>query len=69
MLVIGGFNKEIYDWAVSNLESLKSQKDKLHLMHHVVKGFVYAGDSIISINGDIKPSVRSNRIYQGFIVK
>ena len=33
------------------------------------EGLVYAGDSIISINGEVKPGVRSNRIYQGFIVK
>ena len=104
MLVIGGFNKEVYDWAVSNLESLKDQEladfkakyfgadvaefkwNNQILVYNAKtntwrsigqipfnapcgEGLVYAGDSIISINGEVKPGVRSNRIYQGFIVK
>ena len=104
MLVIGGFNKEVYDWAVSNLGSLKDQEladfkakyfgadvaefkwNNQILVYNAKtntwrsigqipfnapcgEGLVYAGDSIISINGEVKPGVRSNRIYQGFIVK
>ena len=33
------------------------------------EGLVFVNDNIISINGEVKPGVRSNRIYQGFIVK
>lgn len=104
MLVIGGFNKEVYDWAVSNLGSLKDQEladfkakyfgadvaefkwNNQILVYNAKtntwrsigqipfnapcgEGLVYAGDSIISINGEVKPGVRSNRIYQGFIIK
>ena len=104
MLVIGGFNKEVYDWAVSNLGSLKDQEladfkakyfgadvadfkwNNQILVYNAKtntwrsigqipfnapcgEGLVYSGDNIISINGEVKPGVRSNRIYQGFIVK
>lgn len=104
MLVIGGFNKEAYDWVASNLGSLKEQElagfkakyfgvdvaefkwNNQILVYNAKtntwrsigqipfnapcgEGLVYAGDSIISINGEVKPGVRSNRIYQGFIVK
>lgn len=95
MLVIGGFNKEVYDWAVSNLGSLKDQEladfkakyfgadvaefkwNNQILVYNAKtntwrsigqipfnapcgEGLVYAGDSIISINGEVKPGVRSN---------
>lgn len=104
MLVIGGFNKEVYDWAVSNMGSLKDEaladfkakyfatdaldfKWNNQILVYNAKtntwrtigqvpfnapcgeGLVYVNDNIISINGEVKPGVRSNRIYQGFIVK
>lgn len=104
MLVIGGFNKDVYDWAVKNLGSLKDQElanfkakyfgadvadfkwNNQILVYNAKtntwrsigqipfnapcgEGLVHVKDNIISINGEVKPGVRSNRIYQGFIVK
>lgn len=104
MLVIGGFNKEIYDDAVAHLSTLKGddlaayktayfgkESTDFHWNRQVLvynarhdawrsageipfaapcgEGLVKLGDKLISLNGEIKPGVRSNRIYEGFIRK
>ena len=105
MLVIGGFNKEIYDNAVEKLGTLKdeelaefkqgyfgadpfefnwnrkiliyeSKSDKWTSVGEIPfnapcgAGLVVEDDNIYSINGEIKPGIRTERIYSGtFIYK
>ncbi|MGL5662983.1 MAG: cyclically-permuted mutarotase family protein, partial [Cetobacterium sp.] len=104
MLVIGGFNKEIWDDANLKLGSLKGKELEKYRHDYFTKdpqdfnwnkdmlvynatnntwksigqvpfmapcgeGLVKIGDTIYSINGEIKPGVRSERIYQGTIIK
>lgn len=104
MLVIGGFNKEIWDDANLKLGSLKGKalqnykqdyftkdpqdfnwnKDMLvydatnntwrsigqvPFMAPCGEGLVKVGDTIYSINGEIKPGIRSEKIYQGTLIK
>lgn len=102
MLVIGGFDKTIYDNAVKNLNTLKGKEledfrnvyfkldpyeynwNKEILIYNANSnswrsigkvpfdalcgaGLVQLNDTIISINGEIKPGVRTNSIYVGNI--
>ncbi|QOV13314.1 cyclically-permuted mutarotase family protein [Viridibacillus arvi] len=104
MMVIGGFNKEIYDHAVKNLGTLQGEEllafrtkyfntdpvdfnwNKDILIYNAKKdtwrsvgkvpfdapcgeGLVLMGNNIYSINGEIKPGVRTNSIYSGTIFK
>ncbi|MDU1911833.1 cyclically-permuted mutarotase family protein [Fusobacterium sp.] len=104
MMVIGGFNKEVYDNAVANLGSLKgeelarfkaeyfgadpaefnwnreiliynSDSDSWKSIGQVPfdapcgEGLVLIGNKIFSINGEIKPGVRTARMYTGTIIK
>ena len=104
MLVIGGFNKAIYDDAVAHLSHLTGaeltayktayfgrESTDFNWNRHILvynvrsdswrsageipfaapcgEGLVLLKDKIISLNGEIKPGVRSNRIYEGFIMK
>ena len=103
MLVIGGFNKAVYDDAVAHLSHLTGAElaayktayfgrestdfnwNRRILIYNVRsdawrsagdipfaapcgEGLVLLKDKIISLNGEIKPGVRSNRIYEGFIM-
>ncbi|KOS69103.1 3',5'-cyclic-nucleotide phosphodiesterase [Lysinibacillus contaminans] len=103
MMVIGGFNKEIYDHAVKNLGSLQGEGllafrtkyfntdpvefnwNKDILIYNAKKdtwrsvgkipfdapcgeGLVLMDKTIYSINGEIKPGVRTNAIYSGTIL-
>lgn len=103
MLVIGGFNKEIYDDAVKNLSTLtgealaefktkyfnadpyKFKWNKEILIYNAKKetwrsigkvpfdapcgaGLVLMDKHIFSINGEIKPGVRTNAIFSGTIL-
>jgi len=100
MLVIGGFNKTIYDNAVYKLGTLKGDElakfrqgyfgadsyefnwnkeilvynAKTNLWHSLGQvpfdapcgeGLVLTNENIFSINGEIKPGIRSNRMYSG----
>ncbi|MFJ7406430.1 MULTISPECIES: cyclically-permuted mutarotase family protein [unclassified Lysinibacillus] len=100
MLVIGGFNKTVYDDAVKNLGSLKDEEllafrtkyftadpyefnwNKEVLIYNAQEdtwrsvgkvpfdapcgeGLVLMEKNIYSINGEIKPGVRTNAIYAG----
>ncbi|OCA86771.1 cyclically-permuted mutarotase family protein [Bacillus sp. FJAT-27986] len=102
MMVIGGFNKEVYDHAVKNLNTLKGEEllafrtqyfntdphefnwNKDILIYNAKKdswrsigkipfdapcgqGLVLMDKNIYSINGEIKPGVRTNAIYSGTI--
>lgn len=102
MMVIGGFNKEVYDPAVKNLNTLQGDEllafrtkyfntdpvefnwNKEILIYNAKKdswrsvgkvpfdapcgeGLVLMGNNIYSINGEIKPGVRTNIIYSGTI--
>lgn len=102
MLVIGGFNKEVYDNAVANLTTLKDEQlaafkagyfgadpEDFHWNKEILiyqastnswrtigqvpfyapcgEGLVLVGDKLISINGEIKPGVRSPRMYIGTV--
>lgn len=102
MLVIGGFNKAVYDDAVAHLSTLKGNElaayktayfgkestdfrwNRQVLIYNARRnvwrsageipfaapcgeGLVRIGNKLISLNGEIKPGVRSNRIYEGFI--
>lgn len=104
MMVIGGFNKVIYDHAVKNLGTLQGEEllafrtkyfntdpvdfnwNKDILIYNAKKdtwrsvgkvpfdapcgeGLVLMGNNIYSINGEIKPGVRTNSIYSGTIFK
>ncbi|ALC92793.1 3',5'-cyclic-nucleotide phosphodiesterase [Bacillus sp. FJAT-18017] len=103
MLVIGGFNKEVYDHAVKNLNTLEGEElaafrtkyftadpyefnwNKHILIYNAKKdtwrsigkvpfdapcgqGLVLMGKQIFSINGEIKPGVRTNAIYSGTLL-
>ncbi|WHY91658.1 cyclically-permuted mutarotase family protein [Neobacillus cucumis] len=103
MMVIGGFNKEIYDNAVKNLSTLtgeelaafrtkyfnadpyefhwnkdvliyNAKKDKWRSIGKVPfdapcgEGLVLMNKDIFSINGEIKPGVRTNAIYSGTLL-
>lgn len=104
MMVIGGFNKEVYDWAVSNMAILKNDElvsfranyfgtmdpkdfnwNKEVLIYNEKtnswksvgqvpfdapcgEGLVLKGNKIYSINGEIKPGVRTDRIYAGTLI-
>ena len=103
MMVIGGFNKEIYDHAVKNLNTLtgkeledfragyftadpyefnwnkdvlkkKKKKDTWRSIGKVPfdapcgQGLVLMGKQIYSINGEIKPGIRTNAIYSGTLL-
>lgn len=100
MLVIGGFDKTVYDNAVYNLGALKgdelakfrqnyfgadpyefnwnkemlvynSKTDRWNSLGQVPfnapcgEGLVLSGKNIFSINGEIKPGIRTNRMYCG----
>ncbi|MGM9931832.1 cyclically-permuted mutarotase family protein [Pradoshia sp.] len=102
MMVIGGFNKEVYDDATKNLTTLQGEElqvfreayftadpyefnwNKDILIYNAKKntwrsvgkvpfdapcgeGLVLMGNMIYSINGEIKPGVRTNAIYSGTI--
>ena len=102
MMVIGGFNKEVYDYATENLTTLQGEElaafrteyftadpyefnwNKDILIYNAKKdtwrsvgkvpfdapcgeGLVLMGNNIYSINGEIKPGVRTNVIYSGTI--
>lgn len=104
MLVIGGFNKEIYDDAVKKLGTLRGQEllkfkasyfgadpDDFRWNRDILiynsetnswrsigeipfnapcgEGLVIVKNKIYSINGEIKPGVRTPRIYQGEFIK
>ncbi|MFR4519408.1 MAG: cyclically-permuted mutarotase family protein [Fusobacterium sp.] len=104
MLVIGGFNKEIYDDAVKKLGTLRGQEllkfkasyfgadpDDFRWNRDILiynsetnswrsigeipfnapcgEGLVIVKNKIYSINGEIKPEVRTPRIYQGEFIK
>lgn len=103
MLVIGGFNKQIYDNAVKNLNSLQDEQlaefkasyfgadpdefewNKKILIYNAKndswksigeipfqapcgQGLILSKDHIYSINGEIKPGIRTNRMYSGTIL-
>lgn len=104
MLVIGGFNKEIYDDAVKKLGTLRGQEllkfkasyfgadpDDFRWNRDILiynsetnswrsigeipfnapcgEGLVIVKNKIYLINGEIKPGVRTPRIYQGEFIK
>lgn len=104
MLVIGGFNKEIYDDAVKKLGTLRGQEllkfkasyfgadpDEFKWNREVLiynahtnswksigelpfnapcgEGLAITENKIYSVNGEIKPGVRTPRIYEGEILK
>lgn len=104
MLVIGGFNKEVYDNAVKKMGTLRGQEllkfkasyfgadpeefkwNREVLIYNAEtnswksigeitfnapcgEGLVLIGNKIYSINGEIKPGVRTPKIYAGEIKK
>lgn len=104
MLVIGGFNKEVYDNAVKNLGILRGQEllkfkasyfekdleefkwNKNILIYNAKtnkwksigelpfnapcgEGLVLIKNKIYSIGGEIKPGIRTSKIYRGEILK
>lgn len=104
MMVIGGFNREVYDDAVANLSTLKGEKlnnfkagyfgadpDEFNWNREVLvynakentwktmgqipfnapcgEGLTLIGNKVFSINGEIKPGVRTDRMYVGKIVR
>lgn len=103
MLVIGGFNKAVYDDAVKNLNTLKDEslaEFKKEYFERDPQDFAWNtkvliynsknnewksigdvpfnapcgealildGDNIFSINGEIKPGIRTNKIYSGELI-
>ena len=103
MLVIGGFNKAVYDDAVKNLNTLKdeslaefkkeyfgrdpqdfawntkvliynSKNNQWKSIGDVPfnapcgEALILDGDNIFSINGEIKPGIRTNKIYSGELI-
>ena len=103
MLVIGGFNKAVYDNAVHNLDTLKGDEladfrenyfgadpyefnwNKEILVYNAKsdawsslgqvpfdapcgEGLVLLDENIFSINGEIKPGIRTNRMYSGNLI-
>lgn len=104
MMVIGGFNKEVYDNAVANLSTLKGEElaefkagyfgadpaefnwNREILIYNsdsnswktigqvpfdapCGEGLVLVGNKVFSINGEIKPGIRTDRMYGGTIIK
>ena len=104
MLVVGGFNREIYDWAVSNLNTLQGEEKDAFRAHYFTmppedyhwnreilvysakadawrsvgqlpfpapcgEALVIARGALFSISGEVKPGVRSPRLYRGIFVK
>ena len=104
MLVVGGFNHEIYDWAVSNLNTLQGEEKDAFRTHYFTmppedyhwnreilvysakadawrsvgqlpfpapcgEALVIARGALFSISGEVKPGVRSPRLYRGLFVK
>ena len=104
MLVVGGFNREIYDWAVSNLNTLQGEEKDAFRAHYFTmppedyhwnreilvysakadawrsvgqlpfpapcgEALVMTKGALYSISGEIKPGVRSPRLYRGLFVK
>ena len=104
MMVIGGFNKEVYDNAVANLNTLKGEElaefkagyfgadpaefnwNREILIYNsdsnswktigqvpfdapCGEGLVLVGNKVFSINGEIKPGIRTDRMYGGTIIK
>ena len=104
MLVVGGFNHEIYNWAVSNLNTLQGEEKDAFRAHYFTmspedyhwnrdilvynakadawrtvgqlpfpapcgEALVMAKGALYSISGEIKPGVRSPRLYRGIFVK
>jgi N-acetylneuraminate epimerase len=104
LLVIGGFDKEIYDNAVDKLNTLKGKEleafrtnyfnadpyefnwNKDILIYNAKNdtwrsigkvpfdapnghGLILMKNNIISINGEIKPGVRTNAIYSGALLR
>ena len=104
MLVVGGFNREIYDWAVSNLNTLQGEEKDAFRTHYFTmppedyhwnreilvysakadawrsvgqlpfpapcgEALVIARGALFSISGEVKPGVRSPRLYRGLFVK
>ena len=104
MLVVGGFNREIYDWAVSNLNTLQGEEKDAFRAHYFTmspedyhwnrdilvyntktdawrsvgqlpfpapcgEALVIARGALFSISGEVKPGVRSPRLYRGLFVK
>lgn len=103
LIVVGGFDKTVWDWASRNLGTLKGEErdafrkayfsmvpDDYHWNRQILvynvrenawrsigdvpfqppcgEGLVKVGHTILSINGEVKPGVRSNRIYEGLIL-
>ena len=103
MLVIGGFNKEVYDNAVANLGTLKGEAltefragyfgadpaefnwNREVLVYNAEantwkslgqipfdapcgEGLAVIGNKIFSINGEVKPGVRTPRMYTGTLL-
>ena len=104
MLVVGGFDREIYDWAVSNLNTLQGEEKDAFRAHYFTmlpedyhwnreilvysakadawrsvgqlpfpapcgEALVIARGALFSISGEVKPGVRSPRLYRGLFVK
>lgn len=104
LMVIGGFNKQIWNDANHYLSTLKGKEldnykanyfstdpvdfnwNKEILIYNATtdtwrtigeipfdapcgEGLVLVGDKVFSINGEIKPGVRTNRMYTGHIIK
>ena len=104
MLVVGGFNHEIYNWAVSNLNTLQGEEKDAFRAHYFTmppedyhwnreilvysakadawrsvgqlpfpapcgEALVIARGALFSISGEVKPGVRSPRLYRGLFVK
>ena len=104
MLVVGGFNREIYNWAVSNLNTLQGEEKDAFRAHYFTmppedyhwnreilvysakddawrsvgqlpfpapcgEALVIARGALFSISGEVKPGVRSPRLYRGLFVK
>jgi len=104
MMVIGGFNKAVYDNAVAQMAELKDdalaefkmgyfgadpsalKRNKKILIYNAEddawrsigevpfdapcgEGLILNGDYIYSVNGEIKPGTRTNRMYGGMLVR
>ena len=104
MMVIGGFNRQVWDDANYYLSTLKGDElakykanyfgtdpvdfhwNKEILIYNAKtntwksigevpfdapcgEGLVLVGNNVYSVNGEIKPGVRTNRMYTGHIIK
>lgn len=104
MLVVGGFDREIYDWAVLNLNTPQGEEKDAFRTHYFTmppedyhwnreilvysakadawrtvgqlpfpapcgEALVIARGALFSISGEVKPGVRSPRLYRGLFVK